>query len=340
MDNQFKRSMLTVAISSLAFASASVAAKPATDTVDLYGQIAVSVAKNPNYKNDALVFDNESRIGVRGTAELARGPSLFWQLEGGDVGDKGEGSGLGVRDTFAGLDFADAGKVRIGRMLTPLFEIVDGYTGQSSGEGFNVSKADNAYYDRQSNMLRYDSADLSGLNVSLAAGRGEEDNKDSNFFGISAKYTMDVVTAQVGYESDNDRVITAKTDKVPATAGDSNAIVAGLNIDMDGYGAHVAYLHGKTQADKGAEKQQDSVKLGAYMTFADNWTMNANIGRVNDYEVNGKKVENTGITAVTGQLIYSLDPAAVVYGRLVHTSPDAKNMDSDLGWRMGLEYYF
>ncbi|MGR5457238.1 porin, partial [Vibrio alfacsensis] len=65
-----------------------------------------------------LKLENESRFGLRGSHELARGPKFIWQLEGGNVGDDGAASGLGVRDTYGGFEFEEAGRVRIGRMLT------------------------------------------------------------------------------------------------------------------------------------------------------------------------------------------------------------------------------
>lgn len=141
MDKMFKRSLVGAAVAAVAM-SGSVLAKPATDSVDLYGQVALSIWQFGEDKiasgDQPLQFENESRFGLRGTKELARGPKLIWQMEGGNVGDAGANSGLGVRDTFVGFEFDDGGKLRAGRLLTPLYEIVDWpYSGQRAGAVFD-----------------------------------------------------------------------------------------------------------------------------------------------------------------------------------------------------------
>lgn len=356
MDKMFKRTLLGAAVASIAF-SGSALAKPATETVDLYGQIAISVAQNvQSYADDkdaskekTIGMDNESRIGVRGAAQFERGPKIIWQLEGGNVGDDGSGSGLGVRDTYGGFDFDQGGTIKFGRMLTPLFEIVDGYTGQSSGTGFTVGNTGNVNYDRQPNMFRYDSANLGGFSFDLALGRGEEDIKGSNVYGVAGQYALGVATFKVGYEYNNERK--ASGDVISGIDGKmvkSTAIVAGVNLDFDNFGAHLAWLGGEYEGlddISGAKAESSAIKLGAYYTGIEHWTFNLNYATNTDPEytlangTSGKVKDKT--TAITGQAMYSIDPAAVVYVRLISSKNEVEaGNHSDFGWRLGMEYYF
>ncbi|MGF1765836.1 porin [Enterovibrio makurazakiensis] len=336
MEKMFKRSIVATAVTAAALASSVAFAKPATETVDLYGQVAVSVWQ---YGEDAiggndqpLKFENESRFGLRGSAELERAPKFIWQMEGGNVGDDGGNSGLGVRDTFAGFEFDDGGKVRVGRMLTPLYQMIDWpYSGQRAGAIFDWGGdvLGGARYDRQSNMIRYDSAKMGGLNFSVAAGRGSESDNDSNFYGLSASYNVGVVTFHAGYESGSDRSVSAldsfyntylkqqpgfDTDikKVKSIAGstksDTDAALLGFEAYFDnGFGVYAAYKMESADYDDatatitpesgaeekidlvGASIEQDSVSVGVVYGGVENWQFKAN------YAVNFEAdVENAG----------------------------------------------
>jgi predicted porin len=355
MEKMFKRTILGAAVASLTLAGAAQA-RPATETVDLYGQIAISVAQNAQTTDGAdkpVVMDNESRVGVRGTAQFERGPKLIWQLEGGDVGDDGSGSGFGVRDTYGGFEFEDAGRVRFGRMLTPMFEVLDGYTGQSSGAGFNVGNTGRVNYDRQPNFARYDSASYGGFSFALGGGRGDEEVSGSNVYSGSAQFQKSFFTGKFGYEKainikDIDKTAkpeTAGNAAVKGARGDGEAYIAGVNLDFDGFGFHAAYLFGEVEVKEDGDTfkydkaSQAAYKFGAYYTGIENWTFNLNYAESSDPKVDGETEKNSD-RAITGQAMYSLDPLAVVYVRLVHQTDIAEESNSDLGWRVGMEYYF
>ncbi|OEE68215.1 porin [Enterovibrio norvegicus FF-33] len=270
MEKMFKRSIVATAVTAAALASTVAMAKPATETVDLYGQVAVSMWQYGEHAigggDQPITFENESRFGLRGSADLERAPKFIWQLEGGNVGDAGAGSGLGVRDTFAGFEFEDGGKVRVGRMLTPLYQMIDWpYSGQRAGAVFDWGGdvLGGGRYDRQSNMIRYDSAKMGGLNFSVAAGRGTESDDGSNFYGLSASYNVGIVTFHAGYEAGSDRsnssldsFYNSYLNQVPgnkpsfdkiktiegSTTSDTNAALIGFEAYFDnGFGVYAAY---------------------------------------------------------------------------------------------------
>ncbi|MGF1775528.1 porin [Vibrio nomapromontoriensis] len=353
MEKMFKRTLIGAAVASLTLAG-SVQARPATETIDLYGQIAISVAQNAqtgeqakstvpaDKKDKVVVMDNESRVGVRGSAQFERGPKLIWQLEGGNVGDDGKESGFGVRDTYGGFEFEDAGRVRFGRMLTPMFEVLDGYTGQSSGAGFNVGNTGRINYDRQSNFGRYDSAVYGGFSFAVGGGRGNEDKAGSNVYSGSAQFQKGVFTGKVAYE----KVYDVENDAFVGKNGDGEALIAGLNLDFDSFGGHLAYITGKATSNEGTgagdrELKQSAYKVGAYYTGIEHWTFNLNYAMSTDLERNGVSEKNSD-QAITGQAMYALDPLAVVYVRVVHQTDSTEQYGdyTDTGWRVGMEYYF
>ncbi|MFQ1762566.1 porin, partial [Aeromonas veronii] len=192
----FKKSALAVVIAS-AFA---LPAHADIKNVDIYGQIAISAWSGANWAesdgkggyDNPIKVENESRIGLRGSKDFANGPKFIWQIESGDVGDSGETGKFGVRDTFGGFEWEGIGKVRAGRMLTPLYELVDWpYSSITTGNVFDWAGdvIGGGNYDRQSNMIRFDSAKFNGFSYNLALGRGNESDASSNFYGLGAHYT-------------------------------------------------------------------------------------------------------------------------------------------------------
>lgn len=380
MDKMFKRTLLGAAVASIAF-SGSALAKPATDTVDLYGQVALSIWQFGEDKiggGDApLNFENESRFGLRGSKDLARGPKLIWQLEGGNVGDAGGNSGLGVRDTYLGFEFEDAGKLRIGRMLTPLYQVVDWpYSGQRAGAIFDWGGdiVGGARYDRQSNMVRYDSENYNGFTFDLAAGRGTESNKDSNFYGAGIHFTKGVFTLHAALESGADRKVsnfaTAYNDYLNQNPGagpeldtdnekhsakglsDTMAGILGIELNFSSWGIYGAYkqesaeykdvevdLDGTTvDVPNGTKLEQDSYSLGFYYSGVENWNFKVNYAANLEPELNGSKVSGREDYILSAQAMYFLDDSAIMYVRPYTISKN--DSDAEFGWGLGVEYYF
>jgi len=112
---------IAAAISAPAFAD--------TSNVTVYGTVDVSydsiatgtsAAGVAGARNNA-VSGNSTRVGLKGSEDLGSGLSAIWQVESlVNVGNGGSaGTGIGGRDTFAGLSSTDAGTVLLGRHDTP-----------------------------------------------------------------------------------------------------------------------------------------------------------------------------------------------------------------------------
>ena len=220
MDKMFKRTLLGAAV---AVVSTGVMAKQvgvnSDFQVEAYGVAAISVV---NYDTDetnmstgvvtdkstGYDYENESRIGFRASKDMFDDVNVFMQIESGYVGENGDGATLGNRDTFLGLQ-GDWGKVRFGRMLTPMYEIIDWpYSNPGLGAAFDWGSTVKYNRDRHGDMARFDSKDYNGFSFALAAGRGESSVKDNYFYGANAHYKLgDSFTIHAGVETEDDRKI-------------------------------------------------------------------------------------------------------------------------------------
>lgn len=374
----FKKSALAVVIAS-AFA---LPAHADIKNIDIYGQIAISawtgadwatVDNNGGYEKP-IKIENESRIGFRGSKDFANGPKFIWQIESGNVGESGGDGKLGVRDTFGGFEWEGIGKVRAGRMLTPLYEVLDWpYSGISAGKvmDWRGDIIGGGNYDRQSNMIRFDSANHSGFSYNLALGRGNNtDDASSNFYGLGAHYNTGPLTLHATYEKATDRAISKgefnKTQKGGDTilthtagTGDSDAYLLGFEMNFkNGLGFFGAYkrltadykdmtLTSATGTSALNEMSQDSYTVGTvYNTGL--WQFKlayaANLKPEFDTADGNFKASEFSDSIITGQAMYFLDDSAVAYVRPYYLQRRGLSVvqdgDKEFGLGMGVEYYF
>jgi len=374
----FKKSALAVVIAS-AFA---LPAHADIKNIDIYGQIAISawtgadwatVDNNGGYEKP-IKIENESRIGFRGSKDFANGPKFIWQIESGNVGESGGDGKLGVRDTFGGFEWEGIGKVRAGRMLTPLYEVLDWpYSGISAGKvmDWRGDIIGGGNYDRQSNMIRFDSANHSGFSYNLALGRGNNtDDASSNFYGLGAHYNTGPLTLHATYEKATDRAISNgefnKTQKGGDTilthtagTGDSDAYLLGFEMNFkNGLGFFGAYkrltadykdmtLTSATGTSALNEMSQDSYTVGTvYNTGL--WQFKlayaANLKPEFDTADGNFKASEFSDSIITGQAMYFLDDSAVAYVRPYYLQRRGLSVvqdgDKEFGLGMGVEYYF
>lgn len=208
MENKFfKRTLLgaTVALLSTGVMAKEVGIN-SDFNVDVYGVAAISLVNyNTTDNNDSssgYAVENESRIGFRAHKEMFDDVLITMQIESGYVDSTDWGHGgvsggvLGFRDTFVGAS-GSWGNLRVGRVLTPLYEIVDWpFSNPGLGSVFDWGGI-NGHYDRQSNQVRYDSAKFGGFSFAASVGRDDNDNgggaatRDANFVGASAKYSFE-----------------------------------------------------------------------------------------------------------------------------------------------------
>ncbi|UPR57387.1 porin [Vibrio sp. ED004] len=387
MENKiFKRTLLGA---SVALLSTGVMAKEvginSDFNVDVYGVAAISMVNynTTDNRDDSSGFavENESRIGFRAHKDMFDDVLITMQIESGYVDSTDwshggvSGGVLGFRDTFVGAS-GSWGNLRVGRVLTPLYEIVDWpFSNPGLGSVFDWGGI-NGHYDRQSNQVRYDSAKFGGFSFAASVGRDDNDNgggaatRDANFVGASAKYSFEKITFMAGVESGT-RVVASTSDvyavgtaadvangvkdadKNLVTEGDNylkSKGVAGYDDDTFAYivgfeaslpaGFGIAAAYKGEELDNGIRKQtQDS-----YSVIGQYW--NGPIGFKLGYaanlesELNGKKEAGSDSSTISGQLMAvhnGFVPYLRVAGRTFYKDGVE---DTDIVTRIGLEYGF
>ncbi|KGY13474.1 porin [Vibrio tubiashii] len=383
MDKFFKRTLIGTAV---ALASTGAMAKQvgvnSDFQVEAYGVAAISIV---NYDTDetnmgtgvvtdkstGYDYENESRIGFRASKDMFDDLNVFMQIESGYVGENGDGATLGNRDTFLGLQ-GDWGKVRFGRMLTPMYEIIDWpYSNPGLGAAFDWGSTVKYNRDRHGDMARFDSKDYNGFSFALAAGRGESSVKDNYFYGANAHYKLgDSFTIHAGIETENDRKLSdAVADKyevcsVAAGCKDVNDVTqvvgdtyqsakaaAQVNADTFGYivgfeaslpagfGLAAAYKAGESKdVATGVKSEQDSYSIiGQYWNGP--WGFKLGYAANMESEKAGVK-QNDEDSILSGQLMY-VHNGFVPYVRVAQRDlkDDGKNTEIFVV-RVGLEYGF
>ncbi|MBD1575884.1 porin [Vibrio sp. S11_S32] len=358
MEKIFKRTLLGAAVSLAAVSGAANAVEVGLNSdfkVEVYGVAAISVVNyNVGDNRDAssgAVIENESRIGFRADKDIIDDLNVFMQIESGYVDNTDWGQGgnpggvLGFRDTFVGLQGDSWGKVRFGRMLTPMYEIIDWpFSNPGLGSVFDWGGVQ-ATYDRQSNQVRYDSLNYGGFSFAASVGRdtggsafgGGNATRDSYFGGLNAKYTISKITFMGALETGTD---------FKGVKGDDNfAYIAGVDIALPaGFGLAAAYKHEEINADmKAGDKSQDSYSIiGQY--WYDNIGFKLGYAANLDSEQGGIDMDDD-MSTISGQLMMTVNgfvPYVRVAGRKAHRTDSAKvaTNDTDIVTRVGIEYGF
>lgn len=253
MENKFFKTTLLGA--AIALASSGVTAKEvginSDFNVEVYGVAAISLVNyNTTDNNDAssgYVVENESRIGFRAHKEMFENVLITMQIESGYVDSTDwphggvSGGTLGFRDTFIGAS-GYWGNVCVGRVLTPLYELVDWpFSNPGLGSVFDWGGIA-GHYDRQSNQVRYDSPKFGGFSFATSVGRDDNDNdndndngggaatRDSSFASANAKYSFEKVTLMGAVEAGSDFNGVAGQDNQSYLVGFEASLPAGFGI--------------------------------------------------------------------------------------------------------------
>lgn len=368
MDKMFKRTLLGAAVAlastgALANTESSQVGIISDFNVQAYGVAAISAYTEKDKKG--YQWDNESRIGFRADKDFSDNVNIFMQIESGWVGTDGTGATLGNRDTFLGLR-GDWGTLRAGRMLTPMYELVDWpYSNPGLGRVWDSAwAADVAYHrDRHGNQLRYDSAQLGNFNYSLSTGVGDTGVDNNFFYGAKASLKAgDMFTFHAAVETEQNR---QKKEAVAAAweiCADATGCGTGISqgdtyekagsaaemVDTLGYligfeaslpggfGLAAAYKAGESDMKGGAKSEQSSVSvIGQYWNGP--WGFKVGYAANGDMEVDGSKQADTSDYVVSGQIMYVKNGFVPYFRAGTYTKNDG---DSTPFVRVGLEYGF
>ncbi|MDE1230485.1 porin [Vibrio aestuarianus] len=335
--SHFKKTLLGAVVSSLMMSGAAFADGANSDAAEkfltkdsfayeVYGIIAMQVAyrdydSGDSAKDDNLggmQLNNESRIGFRGKKQFANfGPTFLWQVEGGYVDPSfgGEGAGLGERDTFVGFESEDMGQIRLGRVLTPLYELVD-WPASNPGLGdvfdWGGSIGGAKYQDRQSNTIRWDSPMYgNAFSLDVAGGAGDKaglGEGDDYWAGVAAHYKIGPIQIDAAYEGNRDIA-------TEGTEWDNNTYLVGLQGWFEnGISFYAQYKMMDAKSDAGDDEKQNAMSAALMYTTGD-WQYKLGYAANFELERNGKTLDDTDDNVLSAQLMYFVDPSAVLYVR-------------------------
>ncbi|MCW8335336.1 porin [Vibrio sp. SCSIO 43135] len=333
----FKKTLLGAAVSSLMLSGAAFADGANSDAAknyltkdsfayEVYGIIAMQAAYRDYDSGNSVQDDNlggmqlnnESRIGFRGKKQFANfGPTFIWQIEGGYVDPSfgGEGAGLGERDTFVGFESESMGQIRLGRVLTPMYELVD-WPASNPGLGdvydWGGAIGGAKYQDRQSNTIRWDTPMyMDALSFDIAAGAGDSAGMgagDDYWFGAAGHYKVGPFQFDLAYER-NDNI--AAEDAIWT----NNTYLAGVQAWFDnGISLFAQYKHMEASTDTGVDEKQGSMSSGLMYTTGD-WQYKIAYAANFELERDGQTIDNSEDDVVSAQIMYFVDPSAVLYAR-------------------------
>ncbi|MGF1754619.1 porin [Vibrio makurazakiensis] len=333
----FKKTLLGAAVSTLMLSGGAYADGANSDAAknyltkdsfayEVYGIIAMQAAyrdydTGDTAKDDNLggaQLNNESRIGFRGKKDFANfGPTFLWQIEGGYVDPSfgGEGAGLGERDTFVGFEGESFGQVRLGRVLTPMYELVD-WPASNPGMGdvydWGGAIGGAKYQDRQSNTVRWDSPMYAeALSFDVAVGAGDKaglGEGDDYWSGLAAHYKLGPIQFDAAYEGN--RNISYESSK-----WSNDTYLVGLQGWFDnGISFFAQYKMMEASSTDGTDEKQNAMSSAIMYTTGD-WQYKLGYAANFDLDRNGQTVDNTGDDVLSAQVMYFVDPSAVIYVR-------------------------
>ncbi|OIQ25511.1 porin [uncultured Vibrio sp.] len=359
MKNVFKKSLVGAAVMLATGAANAYMIGDANDAnVEVYGVVSISAVDYGSKSFDdsgervtdtGFALENESRVGFRAAKEMTESVTAFVQIESGWVLD--DGAKLGNRDTFVGMRGDDWGSVRFGRMLTPMYELVDwpysasnlGMTydrGWRAGERFN--------FDRKSQMGRYDSPMFGDMvKFSLAGGNGSTNDKDSNFYGGSVSVTpVDMLTLHAAFE------IAEGTEFDDNLVGETDAYFAGFELrPMENFNILGSYKTGSFDADTTASTSSDykARDIDAYSVQANYYmgAMNFRVGYADQTgETDNVKDKSLDFSTISGEVGYSFN-SVYTFVRVAQQSGTYREGNGyigtdydDLMIRVGTEWVF
>ncbi|MDX2321865.1 MAG: porin [Moritella sp.] len=374
----FKKTFLGAVISTLLIGTTPTMAADADvvneDTLkedvsyEVYGIIAMQAAyrdyDSGSVKKDndlgGMQLNNESRIGFRGSKKFTKfNPTFIWQIEGGYVDPSfgGEGAGLGERDTFVGFESDSLGLVRLGRVLTPMYELVD-WPASNPGLGdvydWGGTIGGAKYQDRQSNTIRWDTpiyADALSFDIAVGAGdsAGLGEGND-HWIGVATHYKIGPIQLDAAYEANRNIVS-------ESTTWDNDSYLVGMQGWFEnGISFYAQYKMMAARSGTGVDESQNAMSTAIMYTTGD-WQYKLGYAANFELERDGKTINNTDDNVISAQAMYFVDPSAVLYvrARTLDFGDGASYSngytDSDGGtirWKsadyselsIGVEYYF
>jgi predicted porin len=221
-----KKSLLSLAVSSLVLSLGAIAGAQAQTNVQVYGLLDAGVEQltnaTPSQASQARVISggkNTSRWGFRGSEDLGGGLKAVFNLEGGILMDTGNLDGvLFKRQAVVGLE-GSYGRIVIGRSFTTTYDFVILFDPLGYAPNYSWATSSNATGPSKygmttafDNLIKY-SGSTGDFKYGATYGAGEQAGgfNDGRKYSVAASWTHGPFAAMAAYESINGNAVVAAT---------------------------------------------------------------------------------------------------------------------------------
>ena len=340
----------------LAVAVVGALASPVAFGQTLYGIVDVGYQNVDNGADDVnqdFVVTGQhssSRLGVRGSEDLAGGTYAMYQIEFDIQADTGATAGAGMthRLTMVGLGSKAWGELTLGRQYTHVFH--SRVLGLSAGTStFGTAYGQQPGTTRASNSVKYSSPNMGGFSVGAIWAPGLADQNggeatatgdDNNYWDAAIRWTPGPFGAAAAYG-----VETAET-----LAGEAERTMTTLSgyWDNRAFGVYANYSLQEVEAGGVTASDLTYMSISGVARFGGNNEVHVHVGEAEDDEVDESASTFWGVSFVHRMskrtLVYagygSTDNETFAARKHVAMAPAAIAGEDITGFQVGLAHSF
>ena len=340
----------------LAVAVVGALASPVAFGQTLYGIVDVGYQNVDNGADDVnqdFVVSGQhssSRLGVRGSEDLAGGTYAMYQIEFDIAGDTGAtpAAGMTHRLTMVGLGSKAWGELTLGRQYTHVFH--SRVLGLSAGTStFGTAYGQQPGTTRASNSVKYSSPNMGGFSVGaiwapgLADQNGNEataTGEDNNYWDAAIRWTPGPFGAAAAYGVETAETTGAEAERTLTT-------LSGY-WDNRAFGVYANYTLQEVEAGGVTLSDQNYMSISGVARFGGNNEVHVHVGEAEDDEVDESASTFWGVSFVHRMskrtLVYagygSTDNETFAARKHVAMAPSAIAGEDITGFQVGLAHSF
>jgi predicted porin len=286
-----KRTLVAAAVTTLATGAAL-----AQSSVTVYGRVNTSMEYQDNIGADgtqAVLQNNASRLGFKGTEDLGGGLKAFFLLEHRFNSDTGVTTGdFWAGDSFIGLESASMGTLRMGRLTSAAYyATADWISFHNHDTGTSEDKL-YTYLGQNKNTIAYLSPTFSGFNVEGSVSAAEGPANERKVWNLAVNYDGGALQGGFGYEQND--------------PGDSQLAIRGnYTIGAITFGGYYQRSEIEDTSNLGT---RDAVR-GSVMYSMGQSEFHLNVGWADDWS----NVNDSGATQYTIAYNYNLSKRTKIY---------------------------
>lgn len=324
----------------LAIAGVLAPVAQAADSVSIYGRIDTSVdyTKVQDGGHNKGLSNNYSRFGLKGEENLGNGLAAEFQIENAIDSTGGVAGQLDRRDTYVGIKSDSIGKVRLGLMNTPTFQLflgTAGYGDETTRAGYTDGTTTGTTRhlsgivdlgERISQSAYYRTPDIAGMGFAdIQVSKGDVTSSGTTVNPLARR----VVDGRIQYGLDGSPLVvglgirsakevnTDDNNNIYLLAGKykyNNLFSLGAAYERDdykagnagGFGYATAVASANTKVDKGFITGQYNLNQSAALV--------GSIGYAGNVKINGTSLDQSGGRQYTLGAQYDLSNRTRVYG--------------------------